>query len=160
MINWLRPQYLSIGTNEANNQTWGIGWAVEYGAATLKTWPTILSYCNYIHSHAEPPSSQAHNRPRRILWHLNYKLNEYEPLPGQEILEGCYTNSEGDDYFIDITDVMLLPEFHQYLAKWMEDEDENAIFRASWLDTTPSNNYRKDIRSLLWVLMPMTEGDL
>jgi len=158
MINWLRPRYLSIGTNEASNSTWGIGWAVENGATTLKTWPTISAYCNYIHSHAEPPSSQAHQRPRRILWHLNYRLEEYGPRENDDIFNGCYTNIDDNDYFIDITDVMLLPEFHQYLQEWMAWEEENAIFRASWFDATPTNNYRKDIRSLLWALIPM--GDL
>lgn len=154
MINWLRPRYLSIGTNEAENPTWGIGWAVEHGANHLKTWPTISSYCNYIHSHAEPPSSQAHNRPRRILWHLTSSTRYVTPEL-KNMINGCYTNNDDNDYFIDITDVMLLPDFQQYLEEWMLEEDENAIFRASWFNATPSENQRKDFRSLLWVLMPM-----
>jgi len=159
MINWLRPRYLSMGTNESSNKTWGIGWAVEYGTTHLKTWSAISSYCNYIHSYAEPPSSQFYNRPRRILWHLT-SSKRYVTPELKNMTKGCYTNNDDNDYFIDITDVMLLPDFQQYLEEWMLEEDHNPIFRASWLDTTPPNNYRKDIRSLLWALLPMQEGEL
>ncbi len=155
MINWLRPQYLSLGTKESNNQVWGIGWAVDYGAVEVQTWQSVSEFCQFIHGFAEPPSTQVHNRPRRILWHLNYPLWDYDLERPDIFPEELMKSGDDEHYYLDVTDLLLLPEFQDYLEAWMIEEQENAIMRASWFDPNPSNEYRADIRSLLWALIPM-----